>query len=467
MLCASIGERYPSDALRTLRSLPHRVPHAEIRLDLLDDPSPEPFCREAGPRLIITCRRRRDGGHFRGSEAERLSLLDRARKAGARFVDIEMDVEDRAVGSGRGVLRSYHDIRGTPRDLDDLARDLRAHSGEAWKLAVTAGSYRDALQVFDCLDHHRGAFTCLAMGAPGLATRVLGEGRGNFLTYCAARAEAETAPGQPTVTQMIHLYRAHALGPRPDVYGLVGSGITHSLSPQLHNAWFARRRERRIYLPFEATELGDFMSFARELPLAGWSVTTPFKEAIIGFLDSLAPSAKLAGCVNTVLARAGRLHGYNTDIRALRRLIGRRPGRVLVLGSGSTARAACGALADNGCAVTLTARRMERARAISDELDLRLIPWRKRGTIAAQVVVNATSVGHGGHSGIPLPESAMHPGQLVVDFPYGGNETDLVRSARANGCRVIDGRRILLEQARLQRDIFRRGGRESNRGEGR
>lgn len=457
MLCACIGEKTRAAALEVLRSLPMEVTFAEIRLDLLDDPSPEPFCVEAADRLLITCRRPVDGGHFDGSEEERLGYLARARKAGARFIDLEMDVDERMAGNGRGVIRSFHDVNGLPPDLDRVASELRRRRGEAWKLAVTARDLTDSMKVLACLERHRGGFACMAMGPAGLITRVLAESRGSFLTFCAAREGAETAPGQVSASEMLHHYRVRKLGRRPSIYGLLGTGIAHSLSPRLHNAWFARRAERCVYVPFDTTDLDDFMAFAQTLPLSAWSVTAPFKEAISTRLDRLSGSARLAGCVNTVVRRNSNLVGYNTDVRALLSLIRQARGQspVLVLGSGGTAKAACRGLAAAGYSVMLAARRDRLARQTAADLRIWFVPWRERGRVRARAIVNATSAGHGGRPGSPLPASALRSGQLVIDFPYGPRETDLVRAAHARGCAVIDGKRILLEQARRQRRLFR------------
>ncbi len=457
MLCASIGEKTKTAALAVLRALPMEVTFAEIRLDLLDDPSPEPFCAEAADRLVVTCRRPRDGGQFDGSEVERLAYLGRARRAGARFIDVEMDADESVAGDGRGVIRSFHDVTGTPPDLERVATELRRRRGEAWKLAVTARDLSDSMKVLACLERHRGGFACMAMGPAGLITRVLAEPRGSFLTFCAARDGAETAPGQVSAGEMLHHYRVRHLGRRPSIYGLLGTGIAHSLSPRLHNGWFARRAERCVYVPFDTTDLDDFMAFARTLPLSGWSVTAPFKEAISTKLDRLSRSARLAGCVNTVVSRNGDLVGYNTDVRALIGLIRHARGRspVLVLGSGSTAKAACRALSAAGYSVMLCARRDRAARQAAADIRIWFVPWGERGSVRAGVIVNATSVGQGGRPGAPLAATALRVGQLVIDFPYGPRETDLVRAARARSCVVVDGKRILLEQARLQRRLFR------------
>ncbi len=361
-------------------------------------------------------------------------------------------------------------MTGMPSDLAGLIGALQDRRGEVVKLAVTPHRYADALRILTFDRAPRKKIALMAMGPFSLCTRVLSESAGNFLTYCAAAADSPTAPGQPTLDEMLHLYRVPDLGRRPRVFGLLGTGISHSLSPRLHNGWFKRRREPCVYLPFDTKGIDDFLALSLSLPMAGWSVTAPFKLEMARRVDRLAPSARLAGSVNTVIAHGRKLIGYNTDIRALIHLLnetGGNPafrirrttsgivyrGRVLIIGAGGTAIAVCRALRQHGADVVMTARRLER-RNVAQEIGVEFIPWNRRIQADAGVIINATPIGHAGWRGLPYPGSRLFSGHIIIDFPYGDGDTDFVRAGRKAGCRIIDGKRLLLEQARLQRKLF-------------
>jgi shikimate dehydrogenase len=123
--------------------------------------------------------------------------------------------------------------------------------------------------------------------------------------------------------------------------GIIGDPIEHSLSPALHtwvHTHLGIAGEYRAYR-VRPHQLPSFLETAREL--VGFNVTIPHKERIIPLLDDLDPLARLLGAVNTVVNRAGKLVGYNTDyvgfVRSLEPHLP--PRRAVLLGLGrSTSR---------------------------------------------------------------------------------------------------------------------------------
>ncbi len=97
------------------------------------------------------------------------------------------------------------------------------------------------------------------------------------------------------------------------IYGILGRPVAHSLSPAMHNAAFRELKINAVYVAFPVTDLDQAVAGLRGLDIQGASVTIPFKEEIIPLIDDLDPQAARIGAVNTVVNRAGRLCGYNTD----------------------------------------------------------------------------------------------------------------------------------------------------------
>jgi shikimate 5-dehydrogenase len=70
------------------------------------------------------------------------------------------------------------------------------------------------------------------------------------------------------------------------------------------------------------------------------------------------------------------------------------------------------------------------------------------GAVAvADRLVNATPVGMVGHPGMPVPRDWLRPGLWVADVVYFPLETELLRTARAIGCRTMDGGMMAVFQA--------------------
>ncbi|MGD0153623.1 MAG: shikimate dehydrogenase, partial [Thermacetogeniaceae bacterium] len=102
---------------------------------------------------------------------------------------------------------------------------------------------------------------------------------------------------------------------RTRVYGIIGDPVAHSLSPQMHNRAFTAHRLDCCYVPFPvaAADLQAAVAAVRALGLGGVNVTIPHKQRVLAYLDEIDRTAALIGAVNTIVNRAGRLTGYNTD----------------------------------------------------------------------------------------------------------------------------------------------------------
>src|SRR4030042_6865701 len=97
------------------------------------------------------------------------------------------------------------------------------------------------------------------------------------------------------------------------LYGIIGNPVRHSLSPIIHNGAFRRVGLNAVYLAFEVKDLKEAINGIRGLGIRGVSVTLPFKNQIIPFLDEVEAVAKKIKAVNTIVNVGGRLVGYNTD----------------------------------------------------------------------------------------------------------------------------------------------------------
>jgi len=247
------------------------------------------------------------------------------------------------------------------------------------------------------------------------------------------------------------------------VYGLIGHPLSHTLSPHLHNAAFAAADLDCVYLPFPVAPggLADAMRGLRALGVAGWNVTLPYKTAILDLLDEIAPEARVAGTVNTVVNRSGRLIGGSTDgagfIRSLHEAAIAVAGKtVLLLGAGGAARAIAFRLVqEEAAAIVISNRTAARAADLAVVLQsfadravrIATAPWGGAGT--ADIIINATSLGlqPGSDPVPPLPDAAVGADCIVCDLIYNPSVTPLLAAAAARGCKTVGGFGMLLYQA--------------------
>jgi shikimate dehydrogenase len=237
-----------------------------------------------------------------------------------------------------------------------------------------------------------------------------------------------------------------------DVFGLIGNPVGHSVSPPMHEAAYEDCGMEARYVTFEPEEgeIAEALEGAEALGIAGLNVTIPFKERVAELVEA-DPLAGRIGAVNTV-DFDGKPTGYNTDAAGLVRAFEHHgvdlSGSAVVVGAGGAGRAAAFALADEGMAVHVANRTVERAESLASELPnaswggLSDLDDRLAG---ADVLVNATSVGMESDE-TPVPEAALHGDLAVLDAVYAPLETRLLREARSVGATTVDGAWMLLFQ---------------------
>ncbi|MFE2427479.1 shikimate dehydrogenase [Streptomyces sp. NPDC059373] len=256
--------------------------------------------------------------------------------------------------------------------------------------------------------------------------------------------------------------------------GLIGSGIGPSLSPALHEREADRHGLRLLYrtidideLGLPATAVGELLNAARTLGFDGLNITHPCKQLVIEHLDELAPEAEQLGAVNTVVFHDGRAIGHNTDVTGFAQSFARGlpeapTGRVVQLGAGGAGAAVAHALLTLGAdRLTLVDTDHARAAALAAALNSSFGPARATAApfveLAAELaradgLAHVTPTGMAAHPGLPFPAELLRPQLWVAEVVYRPLETELLRRARALGCRTLDGGGMAVFQAA---DAFR------------
>jgi shikimate dehydrogenase len=236
------------------------------------------------------------------------------------------------------------------------------------------------------------------------------------------------------------------------IMGVAGYPSAHSKSPNLFNALFSRYQLNYFYTLFEDPEIDEIMRVAREVDAKGLSVTIPFKQDIIPFLDEIDEhGAEQIGAVNTVVFSCGSAIGYNTDWIGVRKpLVFLKGVKAVLLGAGGVASAAAYALVDLEMDVTILNRTPANAKTLADRLGCKWAEWEEFNKINPDLVVNATPLGMQPDTRSPLREDQIKKEMTVFDLVYTPPETPLIESARRIGCHTITGIEMFVQQAREQ-----------------
>ena len=255
--------------------------------------------------------------------------------------------------------------------------------------------------------------------------------------------------------------------------GVIGNPVEHSLSPAIHNAAFQKLGLNFVYLAFRVEAIGDAIKRLRALgSFRGASVTIPHKVATVPLLDSIEPTARHIGAINTIVAKGGTLTGYNTDatgaLRALREGAVALKGRqVVILGSGGAARAIAFALGTEPGIDRLTILGIDNQERTALVRDLQSKTGMtvqesslNEGTLRkvlpdTHVLIHCTPMGMSPklHE-TSVPVTLLHAGLTVMDIVYNPRDTRLLKDAKAAGCRTIPGLEMFLHQAAAQFELW-------------
>ncbi len=448
---------------RELEALGEEVEYLEIRADLVGDLDPD-WLRDRFPgRLVYTLRSRFEGGRFEGGKNARQRRLT---AAAGRFdlVDLE-GARDLIPGILTEVpddqrLISWHGKSPNLTSLRGRFERMAEVPARFYKLIPEANQEGDSLRPLALLHSLRRddviSFSSKNLGA---WTRLVAPRLGSPLVY-GSMGEVPGAPGQLSIERLRKDFGLPYLPEAEGLYGVVGRPALNSLSPRLHNGAYRALGFPGLYVPFEVSSFGDFWLDVVEvalledfgLPLRGLSITSPHKEAALVVAGASSPRANFIGAANTLVLTDGVWEGESTDpegvVGALLQL-GVEPGgaSAAVVGCGGAGRAAALGLRQAGCDVVLANRGEERGRAAARDLRLPFVPLKELRPERFEILVQATALGSNDKDPLPFSVDRLPAETAVLEMVYGSGPTRLQRRAEARGCRVIDGRWMLLHQA--------------------
>ncbi len=249
-------------------------------------------------------------------------------------------------------------------------------------------------------------------------------------------------------------------GPAPAaVFAVFGDPVAHSLSPVMHTSAFLHAGLDNYYLAIRVSSIADAMQAVRALDIRGVSITLPHKIGVMACLDELDDMAQRIGAVNTIVNRAGRLYGYNSDWQGAAAALAEKTAingrQVAVIGAGGAARAVAFGIRKKGGQVTILNRSRQRGEKLAAELDAEFMPLQEVKKLACEIVINATSVGMTPHQDAsPIAPSALQKEMVVMDVVYTPMKTRLLAAAEALGCTTIDGLGMFVYQGAAQFELW-------------
>lgn len=482
MICVTIT-RETNTALRTAweAAAEAGAKLVELRLDYLTEPVDwKLLARNKPTPVLITARRTIDGGRWSENEEKRRTLLLDATTHGVDWIDVEEDIAGAFPRNSisRRVI-SFHDMIGTPEELDAIADRCASGDSDLVKIAVRSSGIKDSFRLLQALKNssQKRPTTALAMGDWGQFTRIVNAVHGENWTYASWDSAEPPAPGMLSFEQLKMLYHYESINHTTSIYAVIGDPVGHSKSPLIHNLAFQTHQINAVYVPVRVApdDLSWFMQRCGYMGFRGLSVTIPHKEEIIRDLDDKSALVALTGSCNTVVIQekpeSGKftLTGENSDLSAAltsltesmpekqRTLNGK---KVLLLGAGGVARSLAYGLKQAGADLCVVNRTAQRAEMLAAETGAQAELWEDRHKIARQseIVINCTSLGMSPRiEESPLEPDAFSKDQVVFDTIYIPEWTKFLSAARTAGSKTLSGVDMFIRQAAVQSKLFSQG----------
>lgn len=263
------------------------------------------------------------------------------------------------------------------------------------------------------------------------------------------------------VRKLLKLWRNNMINSHTKLCCIIGNPVEHSLSPIMHNAAYKALNLNFVYLAFKISDVKKALAGLKEIGVKGISVTIPFKQDTMKYLDEIDDTARGIGAVNTIVNKSGRFFGTNTDwvgaTKALEETTILKGKKVAVLGAGGASRAVIYGLKQKGAIIHIFNRTQETAEKLKDEFRIAGAHLLNNLNLISEmdIIINTTSVGMAPNIDVsPVPMECIKSNQVVFDIIFAPKDTKLLQYAKEQKAQVVYGYKMLLYQAVPQFELF-------------
>ena len=242
---------------------------------------------------------------------------------------------------------------------------------------------------------------------------------------------------------------------------IIGSPISHSLSPKLHNYWFKQNNINAIYEKLEPREeeIKEILHKIKFGQIWGMNVTVPFKKKVIPFIEKLSDIAKETSSVNTIFKKEDLIYGDNTDVEGFELSLKYENCEIankkaFILGAGGVVPSVIKALKNlNIKQIFLSNRTKKNTDYILKQFpEIIIVEW---GQIPDfDIIINATSLGLKKSDHINLDFKELKNSKIFYDLIYNPSITEFLEQAKQSGHKIINGKMMLLFQAQKAFEIW-------------
>lgn len=474
MICISINQESRRLALVDMLNSAKQCDLLEIRLDRfgMAPEIAELLAHKPAP-VIMSCRRQQEGGHWEGTEAERLALLRQCIISKADYVEIELDAADqiKRMEPTKRVISYTVQPGDTPATIQKRYAEAQTKDPDVIKLTTVANTPEQAWPFVQILAKPPVPTVVVGLGKRGIMLTILGKKIEAPWTYAALEKGMEAYPAQPSVRELNDIYHYDEIGRTTRLIGVTGFEERSYWTVAGLNAALAHLQLPARCLPLAVGSAALFAKVIDAIKLASVVVDAEHQEMLLSIAGKKHPSAEFAQLVDLLLHREGQWNGFysapQSSLAALAAVLKEKAKTdnplqnrvVIVVGLNALARTIAAELGNRKASVILASHDRAAAQQAAGQLNCR-----HAGVEAIPTTMHDALIICDEEKDDNIPgRTGLHPGSLrehvtVMDLGAAVKMSPLLLEAQQRSCHIVKPREVLLSHLELQAKMI--GGKE-------
>ena len=461
MICISVTPKSRTLAPADLLNASRKCDLIELCIDrFIKTPDLGELVKMVDKPILISCRREKDGGQYKGSEEDRLQLLRNGIVAGPAYIELELDIADKIprFGDTKRVI-SYTSLNRPLTKIDDIFEECWKAKADVVKVTWPTDDLDAAWPLLAAVTQSRELpVVGKGIGKSGLTFSLLGRKFGSPWIYAALEKGMEAFPDQPTVWQLEEQYCWEDIGRKTRFLGIVGIGAAENTTARVLNAAFQEFDKPIRCLPLIPGNTQRLHKMLSVMKINALIVDPLYSRNLTDFGSPADDLAQQSGYMDLFMEKGGQWSGRATLFPALEKVAASVRGSedwaagraTMIIGSGPLALAAAHWATANNAAVSLAAPSDNSAITAAKACGARHLPWHAVHSTMADIVILAGSDITSGMNRGELNPSLIREGMTIIDLTRYPGESAFAEEARLRGAHYIDPSGVFAEQLQLQ-----------------
>lgn len=460
MICISVTPSSRTLAPADLLNASRKCDLIELCLDhFIKTPDVADLMKLCDKPLLISCRRRKDGGKWSGSEEERMALLRSAIVAGPAYVELELDIAEKIprFGQTKRVV-SYTSLNRPLGNIDDIFEQCYKAKADVVKVTWPTEDLDAAWPLLAAVTKSRELpVVGQGIGKSGLTFSLLGRKYGSPWIYAALERGMESYDCQPTVWQLEEEYGWGDIDRKTRFLGVIGMGAAENTTVRVLNAAFQELGKPIRCVPLMPGRTEKLQKMLGIMKINGLLVDPLYQGDLSGMCQPGDDVVEQSGVMDVAMEGKSGWKGKSTlfdslnhvtaEVRGDRWVEGRAS---TIFGTGPVALAAAYFFSGRNGAVSIAGPSDNSAVAAAKTVGVRHIPWSAVHATATDIVVLAAADIKCGVQRGQLNPSIIREGMTVIDLSEYPCESPFAEEARSRGAHYISPEAIFAGQLRLQ-----------------